>query len=263
MSRAQNVHGTVTDESYRPASGVSKFAGGPVHSALAAWLENRVVTELETVEVETGPEPGASIIWMHGLGADAHDFEPAVPMLQFDAGPALRFVFPHAPVRPVTINGGMQMRAWYDLVSMDRVGPEDETGIRASAGDIEALITRERERGVAPDQIVLAGFSMGGAMALFTALRYQEKLAGVIALSTYLPIAHVVVDEAAEANRGIPIFMAHGQVDDVVPFNFARSSRKRLHELGYAVEWQEYPMAHSVIPEELQHVKAFLERTIG
>lgn len=221
------------------------------------------MTELETVEVETGPEPDASVIWMHGLGADARDFEPAVPMLQFATGPGVRFVFPNAPVRPVTVNGGMKMRAWYDLVSMDRVGPEDEAGIRASGADIEALILREHERGIAADRIVLAGFSMGGAMALFTALCYREKLAGVVALSTYVPIADVVAAEASATNHGIPVFMAHGQVDDVVPFNFARSSRKRLHEMGYDVEWHEYPIAHSVIPEELQHVKAFLQRVIG
>jgi len=221
------------------------------------------VTELQTVEVQTGPNPEASVIWMHGLGADAHDFEPAVPMLRLDSGRSVRFVFPNAPERPVTINGGMQMRAWYDLVSMDRDAPEDEAGIRASAVAIEVLIRREQERGVAADRIVMAGFSMGGAMALFTALRYPEKLAGILALSTYVPISPVVEAEASTANLGLPIFMAHGQIDDVVPFNFARNSRKRLHQMGYDVEWHEYPMAHSVIPEELQHIKEFLERVIG
>lgn len=221
------------------------------------------MTELQTVDVETGPEPEASVIWMHGLGADAHDFEPAVPMLHLDSGRAVRFVFPNAPVRPVTINGGMQMRAWYDLVSASRDAPEDEVGIRASASALEALIQRERDRGIAADQIVMAGFSMGGAMALFTALRYPEKLAGVLALSTYLPIAQVVTAEVSAANAGLPIFMAHGQSDDVVAFNFARKSRQLLHQMGYPVEWHEYPMAHSVIPEELQHVKEFLERVIG
>jgi len=221
------------------------------------------VTELQTLEAQTGPNPEASIIWMHGLGADAHDFEPAVPMLHLDSGRAVRFVFPNAPVRPVTINGGMRMRAWYDLASMDRDAPEDEAGIRASAGAIEALIRRERERGIAAARIVMAGFSMGGAMALFTALRYPEKLAGALALSTYVPIAQVTFAEASEANHGLPIFMAHGTVDDVVPFNFARNSRKRLHQMGYNVEWHDYPMAHAVIPEELEHIKVFLERVIG
>ncbi len=225
--------------------------------------EPGAVTELQTVEIETGSAPEASVIWMHGLGADAHDFEPVVPMLRLDSGRAVRFVFPNAPSRPVTVNGGMQMRAWYDLVSMDRDAPEDEAGIRASAVSIEALIRREQERGVAADRIVMAGFSMGGAMALFTALRYPEKLAGILALSTYVPIAPVVEDEASAANLGLPVFMAHGQIDDVVPFNFARNSRKRLHQMGYDVEWHEYPMAHSVIPEELQHIKVFLERVIG
>ena len=221
------------------------------------------MTELETVEAETGPDPEASVIWMHGLGADAHDFEPAVPLLQLESGPSVRFIFPNAPARPVTLNGGMQMRAWYDLVSMDRSAPEDEAGIRASAAGIEALIRRERERGIAADRIVIAGFSQGGAMALFTALRYPDKLAGIVALSTYVPIAQATLSEVSEANRAACIFMAHGQFDDVVPANFARSSRKRLHQLGYDVEWHEYPMAHSVIPEELGHIKAFLERVIG
>ncbi len=220
------------------------------------------MTELQTVDVETGPAPDASVIWMHGLGADAHDFEPAVPMLHLDSGRALRFVFPNAPVRPVTINGGLEMRAWYDLVSATRDAPEDEAGIRASARAIETLIQRERDRGIVAERIVMAGFSMGGAMALFTALRYPEKLAGVLALSTYLPIAKIVMAEVSAANAGLPIFMGHGQSDDVVSFNFARKSRQHLHQMGYPVEWHEYPMAHSVIPEELQHVRAFLQRVL-
>lgn len=221
------------------------------------------VADLETVDIETGPEPMASIIWMHGLGADAHDFEPAVPMLQFNSGRAVRFIFPNAPVRPVTLNGGMRMRAWYDLISIERDAPEDEAGIRASAASIEALIHREQERGIAAKRIVMAGFSQGGAIALFTALRYPEKLAGIVALSSYVPIAHVVQSEASDVNLGTPIFMAHGQFDDVVPCNYARNSRQRLHKAGYDVEWHEYPITHSVIPEELQHVKGFLERVIG
>jgi phospholipase/carboxylesterase len=220
------------------------------------------VAELQTVEAQTGPNPEVSIIWMHGLGADAHDFEPAVPMLQLDSGRSLRFVFPNAPVRPVTIDGGLQMRAWYDLKSMDRDGPEDEDGIRASAAAIDALIQQERDRGIAAERIVMAGFSMGGAMALFTALRYPQKLAGVLALSTYVPISQATFAEASQANHGLPIFMAHGTMDEVVPFNFARNSRKRLHQHDYAVEWHEYPMAHSVIPEELEHIKVFLERVL-
>ena len=220
------------------------------------------MTTLDTLEMETAANPVAAVIWMHGLGADAHDFEPVVPIL--DLGPAkpVRYIFPNAPTRPVTLNGGMAMRAWYDLVSMGRNAPEDEAGIRASAAGIEALIDAERERGIAAGNIVAAGFSQGGAMALFTALRYPEKLAGVLALSTYLPLAAAVREEASEANRGLPIFMAHGEVDDVVPVNFARSSRKRLTQMDYEVEWREYAMPHSVIPEELVDIKRFLDGVI-
>jgi len=220
------------------------------------------MTTLDTLQVETAANPVAAVIWMHGLGADARDFESAVPSL--DLGPAkpVRYVFPNAPMRPVTLNGGMAMRAWYDLVSMDRDAPEDEAGIRTSAAGIEALIDAERERGIPAGNIVVAGFSQGGAMALFTALRYPETLAGVLALSTYLPIAAVVRDEASAANRGVPIFMAHGEHDNVVPANFARSSRQRLTQMGYEVDWREYPMSHSVIPEELADIRQFLDRVI-
>ena len=220
------------------------------------------MTELHTIEHETGPKPRAAVIWMHGLGADAHDFEPVLPILDFGSARPVRYVFPNAPVRPVTLNGGMAMRAWYDLISMDRDAPQDEAGIRASAAGIETLIRREIGRGIDSTQIIMAGFSQGGAMALFTALRFPEPLAGVLALSTYLPLAGAVIAERSEANAGIPIFMAHGDFDDVVPVNFARNSRKRLAKLGHEVEWREYPMPHSVSPEELVHIKAFLDRVL-
>jgi phospholipase/carboxylesterase len=220
------------------------------------------VTDLDTIEFETGSSPGASVIWMHGLGADAHDFEPVIPVLDFGPRRPVRYVFPNAPIRPVTLNGGMAMRAWYDLLSMDRNAPEDEAGIRASGAAIDGLIEREIARGIAPAQIVMAGFSQGGAMALFTALRFRETLAGVLALSTYLPLAGAVFEERTDANARLPIFMAHGQIDEVVPINFARSSRKRLTKLGHDVEWREYPMTHSVLPEELLHIKAFLDRIL-
>lgn len=220
------------------------------------------MADLDTIEIETGLNPTAAIIWMHGLGADAHDFEPVIPILDFGPRRPVRYVFPNAPVRPVTLNGGMAMRAWYDLLSMDRNAPEDEAGIRDSAAGIEALIEREVERGIAPAQIVMAGFSQGGAMALFTALRFADPLAGVLALSTYLPLASAVFEERTEANANLPIFMAHGEVDDVVPINFARNSRKRLTQLGHEVEWREYPMPHSVSPEELLDIKAFLDRAL-
>ena len=220
------------------------------------------MSDLEALEIETGPQPQAAVIWMHGLGADAHDFEPVIPMLDFGSRRPVRYVFPNAPVRPVTLNGGMAMRAWYDLLSMDRNAPEDETGIRDSAAGIDALISKEIERGISATQIVIAGFSQGGAMALFTALRYREALAGVLALSTYLPLAAAVLTERTDANARLPIFMAHGEMDDVVPINFARNSRKRLTQLGHEVEWHEYPMPHSVSPDELADIKVFLDRVL-
>ena len=220
------------------------------------------MAELDTLDLETGPHPTAAIIWMHGLGADAHDFEPVLPFLDLGPGCPVRYVFPNAPVRPVTLNGGMQMRAWYDLLSMDRNAAEDEAGIRDSATGIDALIAREIARGIAPERIVMAGFSQGGAMALFTALRYPERLAGVLALSTYLPLAAAVSEERTDVNAALPIFMAHGDVDAVVPVNFARNSRKRLTGLGHEVEWHEYPMPHSVSPPELEDIKEFLGRLL-
>jgi phospholipase/carboxylesterase len=220
------------------------------------------MTALETVELETGMNPGAAVIWMHGLGADAHDFEPIVPMLDLGADRPVRYVFPNAPVRPVTLNGGMAMRAWYDIVSMDRAEKEDETGLRASAAAVEQLIQREVDRGIDSRRIVLAGFSQGGAVALFAALRCASPLAGVLALSTYLPLADLVADEADPANAGLPIFMAHGNADEVVPINFARNSRKKLNQMGYDVCWTEYAMPHAVIPDELEDIKAFLMRVL-
>lgn len=221
------------------------------------------MTELDILEIETGPDPKASIIWMHGLGADKHDFEPAVPMLGLSSGRGVRFVFPNAPVRPITMNGGVPMRAWFDLIAAERDAPEDAAGIRESATHIEALIRKERERGVAADQIIVAGFSQGGAMALFTALRFPERLAGILALSTYLPISDAVKAERSEVNLDTPIFMAHGQHDEVIDFNFARNSRMKLAKMDYNVDWKEYPMAHSVIPEELDDIRGFLDQVLG
>ena len=170
----------------------------------------------------------------------------------------VRYIFPNAPVRPVTLNGGMRMRAWYDLLGLDRDAPEDAEGIRASGASIARLVDREVERGISADNIVLAGFSQGGAIALYTALRYPSRLAGVLALSCYLPMAAEVETERHSANASVPIFMAHGEFDDVVAVNFARGSRKRLHTMGYDVDWREYPMAHSVMPEEIGDIKKFL-----
>jgi phospholipase/carboxylesterase len=214
---------------------------------------------MDALELETGRNPQAAVIWLHGLGADGHDFEPIVPELGL--AKAVRFVFPHAPVRPVTINSGMRMRAWYDIFQLGG-GPEDEAGVRASQRLLENLISREKERGISPDSIVLAGFSQGGAIVLQTALRHAERLAGVLALSTYLPLASTVESERGKANEDVPIFMAHGTYDDIIPIDRAQASRKRLEALGYAVEWHEYPMPHSVCPPEIAHIAAFLTRVL-
>ena len=221
-----------------------------------------VQSPLAAVEVETAPGPSRSVIWLHGLGADGHDFEPAVPYMVRPGAPALRFVFPHAPVRPVTLNGGMAMRAWYDIVRLNRAGPEDETGMRQSDAHLRALIQRENGRGIASDRIVLAGFSQGGAMALFTGTRYVDKLAGLIGLSAYLPLADKVATEAAAANRTTPIFMAHGSFDEIIEIRFGAASRAQLEAWGYPVEWHEYPLAHSVDANELAAVAAFIERVL-
>ena len=214
---------------------------------------------MEAVELDTGKEPAAAVIWLHGLGADGHDFEPIVPELRLKR--AVRFVFPHAPVRPVTINAGMRMRAWYDILQLGG-GPEDEAGVRASQRLLEDLISREGDRGIAADKIVLAGFSQGGAIVLQTALRYPKRLAGVLALSTYLPLAKRLESEASAANREVPIFMAHGVYDDIIPLDRAQASRQHLERLGYRIEWHDYPMPHSVCAAEVADIAAFLTRLI-
>jgi phospholipase/carboxylesterase len=211
---------------------------------------------LDAIEVTTGDAPRLAVIWLHGLGADGHDFEPIVPELKVSV--PVRFVFPHAPVRPVTINGGMQMRAWYDILGFDRRAQEDAPGIRASAAAVTELVDREIERGLSSDRIVLAGFSQGGAIALHTALRSPRPLAGVLALSTYLPLASTLASERSAANAGIPLFMAHGTDDPVLPFSLAETSRRALEAQGYVVEWHAYRMAHSVCMEEVRAIGAWL-----
>ena len=218
---------------------------------------------LDAIEIETGAAPTASIIWMHGLGADGHDFVDIVPALRLPARPGVRFVFPHAPMRPVTINGGYVMRAWYDIREVRGERREDADGIRASQKAIEALIQREKERGVPAAAIVLAGFSQGGAMALHTSLRHAERLAGVMALSCSLPLADTLAAEAAPANRDVPIFMAHGTQDPMIPLARALRAREVLTGLGYRVEWHEYPMPHSVCPQEIADIAAWLGRVLG
>ena len=216
---------------------------------------------LETIDIETGREPRAAVIWLPGLGADGHDFEPIVPELGMPAAaPPVRFVFPHAPLQPVTINGGAVMRAWYDVTGDGR---QDAAGVRSSQARVEALIARERARGVAARAIVLAGFSQGGAIALQTGLRHGERLAGVMALSTYVPLAGRLAKEAAPANRGTPIFMAHGTADPMIPIARAQASRELLQQLAYKIEWSEYRMEHSVCPQEIAGIGAWLRRVLA
>jgi phospholipase/carboxylesterase len=211
---------------------------------------------LEAIEITTGPAPELAVIWLHGLGADGHDFEPVVPELGLRF--SMRFVFPHARIRQVTVNGGMPMRAWYDIYGWGRNGPEDSAGIRASAAAVSSLIDREIELGIPAERIVLAGFSQGGAVALFSALRESRPLAGVLALSTYLPLADTLAKERSAANAAVPILMIHGTNDAVLPLSLGESSCRTLQSLGYAVDWRTYPMAHTVCMEEISAIGAWL-----
>jgi phospholipase/carboxylesterase len=220
-----------------------------------------VTDRLETLEIATGDSPELSIIWLHGLGADGHDFEPIVPELRLPF--AARFVFPHAPVRPVTINQGFRMRAWFDIADLAIGAREDEAGLRASGGAIESLIAREIERGVPARSIVLAGFSQGGAVALHVALRHSERLAGVLALSTFLMLADSLERERSPANADLPILLAHGSADPVVPLAYAQWSRDRLIESGCAPDWRVYPMGHGVCGEEVRDVALWLAERRG
>lgn len=214
---------------------------------------------LDYIETSWGGEPPRlSIVWLHGLGADGHDFEPVVPELGLGFG--ARFIFPHAPVRPVTINGGMPMRAWFDILSFDRAAEWDEAGIRGSAAEVDALIDREIERGMPARRIVLAGFSQGGAIALHAGLRSRHRLAGLMALSSFLPMADRLAPEKGRANAATPILMAHGDADPVIGLDMAEESRRALEAEGYAVDWHVYPMPHAVCAEEIRDIAAWLER---
>ena len=225
------------------------------------------MSEAESVEILTGPEPTGSVIWLHGLGADGHDFEPIVPELRLPADLALRFVFPHAPVRPVTLNGGMAMRAWYDIVSLDAEGRADEAGVRESSNRLGELVDRERERGVAEERILVAGFSQGGAIVLHHLLRSPIRFAGAMALSTYLPLPGLVESEvsndAGAGNTDVPVFAAHGSFDPVVPLEGGRHAADLLQSLGYTVEWKDYPMAHAVCPQEIADISDFISRAFA
>jgi phospholipase/carboxylesterase len=216
---------------------------------------------LQAIEFETRPNPSHAVIWLHGLGADGGDFVPIVE--EMDLPPlGIRFVFPHAPKRPVTINGGFVMRAWYDIVVQDLVRQEDERGIRASQAQVEALVAREGERGIPPGRVILAGFSQGGVIALQTGLRQPKPLAGVLALSCYLPLAARVQAELAPASRDVPIFMGHGTADEIVPLRAGQAGRDALIALGCKVEWHEYPMPHSVHPDEIADMGAWFRRLL-
>ena len=225
----------------------------------------------EAVELLTGPQadkgPSGSVIWLHGLGADGYDFEPVVAELDLPERLSLRFVFPHAPIRPVTINGGMQMRAWYDIFSLERGGPVDEAGILDSSSILEQLIEREVERGVASERIVLAGFSQGGAIAVHTALHSTRKLAGLMVLSTYVPMPEALKNElgrdSSTVDRSLPIFIAHGSFDPMLPIELGRNAAELLREQGFDPEWHDYPMAHAVCPEEIGDIRNWLLRVYG
>src|SRR5512133_1929354 len=218
---------------------------------------------LDTIQVDTGPNPTVSVIWLHGLGASGDDFVPIVRELDLTGLPAIRFVFPHAPSMPVTVNNGYVMRAWYDIIGTDLVRREDEKGLRASQAMVEQLIAQEKARGVPAERIVLAGFSQGCAMTIQTGLRHPEKLAGLLCLSGYVPLHTTIAAERHAANQNTPIFLAHGRGDQVIPITRAEQSRDLLRALGYDVEWHEYTMPHSVCQEEVEDIGGWLRRVLG
>jgi len=216
---------------------------------------------LKTLEIDV-KDPKFSVIWLHGLGADGHDFEPIVAELSFTNKDKTRFIFPHAPTMPVTVNGGMVMPAWYDIVAPRIDAQQDEKGIRSTAEQINQLIDSELERGIPSNHIVLAGFSQGGAIALHVGLRYKKALAGIMALSTYLPLDTSISTEASAENKAISIFYAHGQQDTVIPIALADMSKQFLMNLNYNIEWHDYPMEHSVIPQEIDDISHWLDKTL-
>ena len=216
---------------------------------------------LPHIILDTGNSPQHSIIWLHGLGADGEDFVPIAEEMNLPV--AVRYVFPHAPMQPVTINGGYVMRAWYDIASASIAAGQDETCIRASQVELEKLIAQEKRRGIAARNIYLAGFSQGGVIALQTGLRHAERLGGILALSTYLPLADRLADEASECAKDTPIFMAHGRGDTVIPYAVGKFSAEQLSGLGYALEWHEYAMQHSVCVEEVRDIAAWLTHRLN
>jgi len=218
---------------------------------------------LDIIEAESGPDPTATILILHGLGADGNDFVPIAQELQLEQAGPVRFIFPHAPVMPVTINNGLRMRAWYDILGFEEEAPQDEAGLRRSQQLVEALLKREQERGIPAHRIVLGGFSQGCAISLLTGLRHAERLAGIMGLSGYLPLADRTAAEASAAGKSTPIFLAHGTHDEVVALERAEASRDALQALGCEVEWHEYLMGHAVSPLELEELNAWLLRVLG
>ncbi|HSW15148.1 MAG TPA: carboxylesterase [Solimonas sp.] len=217
----------------------------------------------EAVTLEPATAADACVIWLHGLGADGHDFVPLVPELGLPKDHAIRFIFPHAPVRPVTLNGGMPMRAWYDIPSLSLGGRQDEAGIRASEARITGLIAEQVAGGIKEQRIVIAGFSQGGAITLHMGVRHPRRLAGLIALSTYMPLHELVQGEAHPANRDLPVFMAHGRFDNIVPHDWGKTSAQGLQALGYPVEWHDYPMQHQVCEEEIEQLGRWLTQRLA
>lgn len=216
------------------------------------------------IVIDTGPSPRGCVIWLHGLGADGHDFEPIVPELRLGPDLPLRFIFPHAPVRPVTLNGGMAMRAWYDIISLAPASRQiDEGGLLESRAYVRQLIEHENGRGITSDRIILAGFSQGGAVAYLSALTHPVPLAGIVALSTYIPSARLLVDELTEANRQIPVFAAHGTQDDVVALELGTQALGLLQTLGLEPEWHTYDMPHSVCLQEVADIGAWIKALVG
>ena len=224
---------------------------------------NENASLLDAIEIETQPNPTVAVIWLHGLGADGSDFVPIVNELDLSGCPGIRFVFPHAPTMPVTINGGYVMRAWYDILGTEIARREDESGLRNSQRAVEMLIARERSRGIASERIILAGFSQGCAMTLQTGLRHPEKLGGMLCLSGYLPLFATIAAESHPVNQETPIFMAHGRFDPVIPMQRAEQSRDYLRSLGYTVQWRQYDMPHSVCPEEIDDIGGWFREVLA
>jgi len=254
--------GSVSIGSGMEAGAATLYAMSNPESAAREEGISNSLPALETVELDTGPDPSFALIWLHGLGADGHDFEPVVPHLLWRGAPSIRFVFPHAPMRAVTLNAGMRMRAWYDIRSVGLDRNQDVAGIEQSCGQVAALVEREQRRGIAPHRVALAGFSQGGAIALQLGLRYPHRIAGLIALSTYLLDTSRSPADRHAVNQGLPIFMAHGRMDPLVPFHLGEAAAQLLQGWGYRVDWHTYPMAHAVCPDEIGHIAGWLRQRL-